>query len=168
MLTFVLPPIPPFSVPLCLLGNATSFCPINISSPQLVLVFPSVSQMAEEFSSPPCPRLSVPGTPLPLRVTPEIFIPWGNSSTLGVSVPLGKSTPIPLSGYPPGVFPHYGGLRPPPISLPLCRTRQPGFPADCQPSLFPLPFFTPHGAPPPLLCPCRRSLRPRWRLCRML
>ena len=87
------PPLTPSVVPLVTLGGAAGPCPLAISSPRLVAVIPLVFRVAEEFLSTPHPRLSSPGTLSTSRVTPEVFPPWGNSSTPEVLVPLGDSNP---------------------------------------------------------------------------
>ena len=80
MITNVLPLLPPSSIPCGALGGAAGSCPITISSLRLVVVFPSVSQVAEAFLSPPRPCPSIPGTPFPSRVTLRFLVPLGNST----------------------------------------------------------------------------------------
>ena len=73
-------------------GAAGSFL-FAISYLRLVVVFPSVFQVVEEFLFPLCPRISVPGTLSSSRVTLVVSSPWGNSSTPGLSVPLSNLSP---------------------------------------------------------------------------
>ena len=83
----------PSDMPCCVFGGADGSWLLYISSPRLMLLLPLVSRVAGKFSSPPGPCLSAPGILLPSRVTTEVLHPRGNSSTTGVSVPLGESTP---------------------------------------------------------------------------
>ena len=71
----------PSDVPCCVLSGSTGSWSLSISYPRLVLLPPLVYQVDGEFLSPPCPGLSAPVTPLPLRFTPEVLSPWGNSFT---------------------------------------------------------------------------------------
>ena len=86
-------PLSSSAIPRCGICGAAGSCSLDISSPRLVLPLPSLSQVDGEFMSPPCPLPSSPGTPLPVRVTPDVSDPLGNSSTPGVLVPLVDSNP---------------------------------------------------------------------------
>ena len=80
------------AMPYCVLGGAGGSWSLSISSLRLVLLLPLVSRVAEEFPSPPRPHPSVcPQNSVTLKV--HSMSPGGNSSTPGLSVPLGDSTP---------------------------------------------------------------------------
>ena len=105
-----------------------------------------MSRVAEEFPSPPCPHPSVPGTLLPLRVTLEVFPPWGKSATPGASVPLDDSNPPPTPWQsPPGFSVNLEALGPPLLS-PTPEDFTAGF--SCQPATSSLYLFVPHAPPP--------------------
>ena len=63
-----------------------------------------VSRVVWEFPPPLRPRPPSTGTPSPLGFTPEVLSPWGNSSTPGVSMPLGNLTPPPTPCQSPAKF----------------------------------------------------------------
>ena len=159
-------PLYPSAMPRCGLCGATGSCLLAISSLRLVLPLTSVSWVAGDFPSPPCPRPSAPGTPFPLRVTPEVESPRGNSSTLGVSVTLGNSTPPPTPWQsPPGFSATREALGPPSMSL-TPEESSAGF--SCQPATLSFSFFPPHGGLLLLMRmhPWRGHLR--WRPCQPL
>ena len=97
-------PLSPSAMLHCVLGGAAVSWSLSVPSLLLVLLLPSVSRVDEEFPSPPRPRQSAPRTPSASRVTLEILSPRGNSSTLGVLVPLGKSNPPPTPWQSPQEF----------------------------------------------------------------
>ena len=120
--------------------NVISVCAgsisLAISYPRIVTLLPLVYRVAEEFLSPPYPRLSNPSTPSPSGLTPEVSSPQGNSSTPGVSVPFGESTPPPTPWQSPRDF---LPLRRPWAPLPESHSR--GFPGQVfRPADNPLPF----------------------------
>ena len=112
---------------------------------------PRCTGWLRSFLPLPVPCTSSPGTQLTLRVTPEVSSPQGKSSTIGVLVALGNTTPPPTPWRPPPGFSATLEVLPPPLILPLQRNCLPGFPAGRRPS--PCPLFPPH-APPCYRCDC--------------
>ena len=91
-LTSFPPSSPP---PHCGICGASGSCLIAISSQSLLLPHPLLSWVAGEFLSPPRPVCLPQALPCPSGVPLEYLSTHGNSSTPGVLVPLGNSTPPP-------------------------------------------------------------------------
>ena len=117
----------PAALPHCGIRGAASPSPLIISLSLKLSPLALVYRVGEGVPSPPRPCLSSFSTPSTSGVTPEVFSPWGNSSFLGVSTPLGKSTPLPLTGDPPQGFPPLWRPHGPIHCPPLLWNRQLGF-----------------------------------------